>query len=262
VRGRLRRRGPRPRHHLTSGQVKERERGILAEFPTIAELLALAVAAGESPVAALDRVVRRSGGELSPTWAGCWPRSAPASPSVPPSTAGPPPPACRWSRGSPRASRSPSSAARRWPTSCTPRPPTSARPGRRELIEVAARKEVFMMVPVVFLVLPVTVLFAFWPGVIGLIVLHVRNTLTAAASDGARLAATVDAGPADGVRRAREQIAGALSARFARDVSARPTVVAGQQGVEVRVEAVVPPLGLWGPATRLVLTGHAIEEPR
>ena len=40
--------------------------------------------------------------------------------------------------------------------------------GRRELIEVAARKEVLMMVPVVFLVLPVTVLFAFWPGVIGL----------------------------------------------------------------------------------------------
>jgi tight adherence protein C len=31
--------------------------------------------------------------------------------------------------------------------------------GRRELIETAARKEVFMMVPVVFLVLPITVLF-------------------------------------------------------------------------------------------------------
>ena len=40
--------------------------------------------------------------------------------------------------------------------------------GRRELIETAARKEVFMMVPVVFLVLPVPVLFAFWPGVLGL----------------------------------------------------------------------------------------------
>ena len=39
--------------------------------------------------------------------------------------------------------------------------------GRRELIETAARKEVLMMVPVVFLVLPVTVLFAFWPGVVG-----------------------------------------------------------------------------------------------
>ena len=40
--------------------------------------------------------------------------------------------------------------------------------GRRALIESGARKEVLMMVPVVFLVLPVTVLFAFWPGFIGL----------------------------------------------------------------------------------------------
>ena len=40
--------------------------------------------------------------------------------------------------------------------------------GRRELIETAARKEVLMMVPVIFLVLPVTVLFAFWPGLVGL----------------------------------------------------------------------------------------------
>ncbi len=40
--------------------------------------------------------------------------------------------------------------------------------GRRELIELAARREVLMMVPVVFLVLPVTIVFAFWPGVVGL----------------------------------------------------------------------------------------------
>jgi len=40
--------------------------------------------------------------------------------------------------------------------------------GRRELIETAARKEVFMMVPVVFLILPITILFAFYPGVIGI----------------------------------------------------------------------------------------------
>ena len=40
--------------------------------------------------------------------------------------------------------------------------------GRRALIESGARKEVLMMVPVVFMVLPVTVLFAFWPGVVGL----------------------------------------------------------------------------------------------
>ena len=40
--------------------------------------------------------------------------------------------------------------------------------GRRALIEAGARKEVLMMVPVVFLVLPVTVVFAFWPGLVGL----------------------------------------------------------------------------------------------
>jgi len=40
--------------------------------------------------------------------------------------------------------------------------------GRRELLETGARKEVLMMVPVVFLVLPVTVVFAFFPGVVGL----------------------------------------------------------------------------------------------
>jgi tight adherence protein C len=40
--------------------------------------------------------------------------------------------------------------------------------GRRALIESGARREVLMMVPVVFLVLPVTVLFALFPGFYGL----------------------------------------------------------------------------------------------
>ncbi|WP_036490237.1 type II secretion system F family protein, partial [Nocardioides sp. CF8] len=53
------------RDNRLSSQATNRERQIITEFPTVAELLALAVAAGESPVAALDRVVRRSGGELS-----------------------------------------------------------------------------------------------------------------------------------------------------------------------------------------------------
>lgn len=39
---------------------------------------------------------------------------------------------------------------------------------RRELMEVGGRKEVSMMIPVVFLVLPVTVIFAFYPGLVGL----------------------------------------------------------------------------------------------
>jgi tight adherence protein C len=46
-------------------QVSKREETLLAEFPVVAELLALAVTAGESPAAAIARVTRLSGGELA-----------------------------------------------------------------------------------------------------------------------------------------------------------------------------------------------------
>jgi tight adherence protein C len=156
------------RDNYLSSQVKTRERRILAEFPAIAELLALAVAAGESPVAALDRVCRRSGGELSrdltrvlaavrtgepvgsafDTWA--------ASTGLPLVARFAQGIAVAVERGTPLADVLHAQAA------------DVREAGRRELIEIAARKEVFMMVPVVFLVLPVTVFFAFWPGVVGL----------------------------------------------------------------------------------------------
>lgn len=153
--------------HLTS-QVRARERRILAEFPTVAELLALAVAAGESPVLALDRVVRRSGGELSVDLARvladirtgepvgtAFDRLAAATglPLVARFAQGV---AIAVERGTPLADVLHAQAA------------DVREASRRELIETAARKEVFMMVPVVFLVLPITVLFAFWPGVVGL----------------------------------------------------------------------------------------------
>jgi Flp pilus assembly protein TadG len=92
------------------------------------------------------------------------------------------------------------------------------------------------------------------------LVLHVRNTLTAAASEGARYAATVDRPVDAGAVRTRQQISGALAARFARDVTARPASVRGAPGVEVEVIAEVPPLGIWGPGIRLDVTGHAVEE--
>ena len=153
--------------HL-SHQVKARERRILAEFPTVAELLALAVAAGESPVGALDRVVRHSGGALSSDLArvladvrtgtpvgAAFDRLAAVTglPLVARFAQGI---AVAVERGTPLAQVLHAQAA------------DVREAGRRELIEVAARKEVLMMVPVVFLVLPITVLFAFWPGVIGL----------------------------------------------------------------------------------------------
>ena len=92
------------------------------------------------------------------------------------------------------------------------------------------------------------------------LVLHVRNTLTAAASEGARYAAVADRPLEAGAVRTRQQIAGALAARFAQDVVVSPATVRGAPGVEVRVAAEVPALGLWGPAVTLVATGHAIEE--
>ena len=154
-------------YHLT-GQVRDRERQIVREFPTVAELLALAVAAGEGPVAALDRVVRRSGGELSRDLAvvladvrtgrpvgeafDAWAATT-TQPIVARFAQGI---AVAVERGTPLADVLHAQAA------------DVREAGRRELIEVAARKEVLMLVPVVFLVLPVTVFFAFWPGVVGL----------------------------------------------------------------------------------------------
>jgi Flp pilus assembly protein TadG len=99
------------------------------------------------------------------------------------------------------------------------------------------------------------------PVVLGILqvalVLFVRNTLASAASEGARLAATRDRGPADGVALTRAQIDGAVSGRFAQDVSAR------QSGdvVEVTVHATIPALGIGGPSVEVTVTGHAVEEP-
>jgi len=92
------------------------------------------------------------------------------------------------------------------------------------------------------------------------LVLLVRNTLASAAAEGARYAATLDRGPDDGVARTRDQIDGAISGRFARDVSASPATVNGAPGVEVTVRAVVPALGIGGPGIALEVTGHAVEE--
>lgn len=53
------------RDWLLTQEVRRREVRMLAELPTIAELLALAVGAGEGAVGALERVVRSTNGVLS-----------------------------------------------------------------------------------------------------------------------------------------------------------------------------------------------------
>ena len=149
-------------------QATHRERQIIAEFPTVAELLALAVAAGESPVAALDRVVRRSQGELSADLADVLARVRTGEPVATAFDA------MAASTGLPLVARFATGIAvaveRGTPLADVLHAQAAdvREAGRRELIEQAARKEVFMMAPVVFLVLPVTILFAFYPGAIGL----------------------------------------------------------------------------------------------
>lgn len=156
------------RENRLTAQVVRRERRILAEFPTIAELLALAVAAGESPVAALDRVVRRSHGELSADLRDVLAEVRTGAPiarafddlaarsGLPAVSRFAEGIAIAIERGTPLADVLHAQAD------------DVREAGRRALIESGARREVLMMVPVVFLVLPTVVVFAFWPGLVGL----------------------------------------------------------------------------------------------
>ncbi len=147
-----------------SRRARVRESRMLAEFPTVAELLALSVGAGEGAVGALERVCRLSGGELAAELRRCL-ADARAGASLPAALHGL---ADRTGlvslarfvdgivvaveRGTPLAEvlRAQAQDVRE--------------EGRRLVLEAGGKKEIAMMVPVVFLVLPVTVLFAVYPG--------------------------------------------------------------------------------------------------
>jgi tight adherence protein C len=156
------------RENRLTAQVTERERKILTEFPTVAELLALSVAAGEGPVSALDRVVARSHGELAADLGRVLAdirTGTPVSRALDGlATRTGLPVVARFAegmavaveRGTPLAEVLHAQAG------------DVREAGRRALIESGARREVLMMVPVVFLVLPTVVVFAFWPGLVGL----------------------------------------------------------------------------------------------
>ena len=92
------------------------------------------------------------------------------------------------------------------------------------------------------------------------LVLHVRNTLASAAAEGARFAAVAGSSAQAGETKAREQIEGAISGRFAEDVSITRASVGGAPGFEATIVADVPVLGLGGPAIRVAVTGHAVAE--
>jgi tight adherence protein C len=156
------------RDSVLSRQVRRRESQVLAEFPVVADLLAITVAAGEGPVGAIDRVVSTCRGVLPDDLARVLAESRTGVPITVAldafaSRSGLPIVsrfaegiAVAIDRGTPLVDVLNAQAA------------DVREASKRSLIEAGARKEVAMMVPVVFLIMPVTLLFAFFPGVIGL----------------------------------------------------------------------------------------------
>jgi tight adherence protein C len=150
-------------------QVGRREELLLAEFPVVAELLALAVTAGEGPAAAIARVTRLSGGELARELGAALGRARAGMPltdalqqladrtSLEPLARFVDGLLVAIERGTPLAEVLRAQAA------------DVREAGKRRLLEAGGRKEIAMMVPVVFLVLPVTVLFALFPGLISIV---------------------------------------------------------------------------------------------
>ena len=153
------------RDQWLSQEANRREQRMLAEFPTVAELLALAVSAGEGAIGALDRVCRLSRGELSGELAACL-ADARAGANLQTALQGLADRTGLMSlarfvdgivvaveRGTPLAEvlRAQAQDVRE--------------AGRRLVMEQGGKKEIAMMIPVVFLVLPVTVLFAVYPGI-------------------------------------------------------------------------------------------------
>jgi Flp pilus assembly protein TadG len=90
--------------------------------------------------------------------------------------------------------------------------------------------------------------------------LHVRNTLTASAAEGARYAANADRDPDQGAAVTRQLIRDSLADSFAGDVTSGLETVDGVPTVYVRVRARLPVFGLLGPPRGIVVRGHALEE--
>lgn len=152
------------RDQMLSRSAESRERAILGEFPAIAEMLALAITAGEGAAAALERIANLSSGHLSAELQRCL-VDARAGASLPEALQGLSdrtglPGLARFvdgivvavERGTPLADvmRAQAQDARD--------------ASKQQLIESGGRREIYMMIPVVFLVLPVTILFAIYPG--------------------------------------------------------------------------------------------------
>ncbi|WP_462187075.1 MULTISPECIES: type II secretion system F family protein [unclassified Frankia] len=159
------------RDYWLSRAISEREDRMLLEFPTIAELLALAVTAGESAIGALERVSRLTHGELghelrlalADARAGATLVQAlegiAARTALAPLVRFVDGMAVAIERGTPLADILRAQAV------------DAREAGKRQLLEAGGRKEIAMMIPVVFLVLPTTVIFAFYPALVSFTVI-------------------------------------------------------------------------------------------
>ena len=152
------------RDYLLGVEITRRSARMAREFPTVADLLALAVAAGESPIAAMERVARTSSGALPDEFAATV-ADIRAGTSVPQALAalGSRTPleslsrfgegvAIAIERGTPLADVLRAQAQDARETS------------KRDLMETAGQREILMLVPVVFFVLPLVIVFAIFPG--------------------------------------------------------------------------------------------------
>lgn len=152
------------RDYWLGAQIKHREKRMMAEFPSLAELMALAVSAGESATGALDRVCRSSHGELAKEFALVLGETRAGKPFIEAlqrfSSRTDLGPLVRFvdgiivavERGTPLADVLRAQAQDVRDTA------------KRDLMESAGKKEIAMMVPLVFGVLPLTVIFAVFPG--------------------------------------------------------------------------------------------------
>ncbi|GAC1491688.1 MAG: type II secretion system F family protein [Pseudarthrobacter sp.] len=146
-------------------QISKREAKMMAEFPSLAELMALAVGAGESATGALDRVCRSANGELAKEFSKILAETRAGKPLAEAlqefSARTDLGPLIRFvdglivavERGTPLADVLRAQAQDVRDTA------------KRDLMESAGKKEIAMMVPLVFGVLPLTVVFAVFPGI-------------------------------------------------------------------------------------------------
>ena len=146
-------------------RAKARVRRLTEELPTVLEFLALCLSAGEGLPDALRRVGQAGSGELSGELRGvilavntgssladalseCAQRL-----QIPPLTRAADQVIAALERGAPLAAVLQAQAS------------DAREETKRDLIEQAGRKEILMMLPLVFLILPLSVLFAVFPGV-------------------------------------------------------------------------------------------------